>query len=129
MLPPFRLGIGGPLGSGRQFVSWISIDDLVGAIRLAIREPSLRGVVNAVAPEPVRNSELSRTLARLLRRPCLFALPAAVLRLRFGEMGQELLLASSRVRPRRLDHAGFRFSYPNLESALRLELRRIGRTL
>ena len=122
MLPPFRLGIGGPLGSGRQFTSWIALVDLVGVIHAAIHDPSLRGAVNAVAPEPVRNARLSRALARVLRRPCVFFVPAVAIRLRFGEMGQALLLASTRVRPRRLEQTVFHFRYADLESALRFEL-------
>jgi uncharacterized protein (TIGR01777 family) len=119
MLTPFRLGLGGVIGDGRQQVSWIALDDLVGALRHLLVTESLTGPVNAVAPGPVDNRELTRTLARVLGRPALLPLPAALVRLAFGEMGPALLLASARVLPVRLEATGFRFRYPALEAALR----------
>jgi uncharacterized protein (TIGR01777 family) len=121
MLPPFRLGLGGALGSGRQYFSWIALDDLVDAIRHVIAHGELAGPVNAVAPEPVTNAELTQTLARVLRRPALVPVPAFALRLVFGEMA-EALLASARVLPERLLSSGFHFRFPDLERALRHEL-------
>ncbi len=124
MLPPFRIGLGGRVGSGRQLMSWISIEDLVGVLHAALREPRLSGPVNAVAPEPVTNRAFTRTLARVLRRPAVFPVPAAVVGLAFGEMGRELLLAGARVVPRRLQEAGFSFLHPELEAALSFVLGR-----
>src|SRR6058998_1867421 len=128
MLTPFRLGAGGPVGRGAQWVSWISIDDLVGAILHALATESLAGPVNAVAPEPVTNRELARTLGRVLRRPALLPLPAVAARLLFGQMADELLLASARVEPARLRATGFTFRHARLEDALRHELGRPHRT-
>jgi uncharacterized protein (TIGR01777 family) len=119
MLPPFRLGVGGPLGSGTQFMSWIAIDDAVGAIVHALSKPDLRGPVNAVAPHPVTNREFAATLGRVLSRPAVLPLPAFVVRLAFGEMGEELLLASTRVDATRLLDSGYEFRFPELEPALR----------
>jgi uncharacterized protein (TIGR01777 family) len=124
LLAPFRLGAGGRVGDGRQFMSWIALDDLIGAIHFAIFDPSLHGPVNAVAPAPVRNAEFTRTLGRVLRRPAALPLPAAAVRALLGEMGQEVLLAGARVRPAKLDGSGFRFLFPSLEAALRSELGR-----
>jgi uncharacterized protein (TIGR01777 family) len=124
MLPPFRLGLGGRLGSGTQFMSWIALDDLVAAIRFAILTPSLSGPVNATAPEAVTNAELTRSLGRVLGRPTLFPVPAFALRTLVGELADEALLASARVRPRKLEEAGFQFRHPDLEGALRFELGR-----
>lgn len=119
MLPPFRLGAGGRLGSGEQYMSWIAIDDLVGAVLHALATDSVQGPVNAVAPEAVTNRELTKTLGRVLSRPTIFAVPAAAARLAFGEMADEALLASTRVAPTRLASSGYRFAHPNLEDALR----------
>ncbi len=116
MLPPFTLGLGGPLGSGRQWMSWISRPDLVRLIRYCI-EGSLSGPVNATAPHPVPNEEFSRALAGALGRPCWARVPAAVLRLALGEMAG-MLLDGQRVLPRKALEAGFRFSAPDLKSAL-----------
>ncbi len=117
MLTPFRLGLGGPVGSGRQWMSWIHIDDLVRLIRLAVEAPSLAGAVNATAPHPVTNLEFARTLASVLHRPALFPVPAFALKLAFGEMA-EVLLGSQRVLPHAAVAAGFRFEYPQLRPAL-----------
>lgn len=119
MLPPFRLGAGGRLGPGTQWMSWIHVEDLVDLIRLALSSDNLRGPVNAVAPTPVRNTEFTETLARILRRPALVPAPALALRLLFGEMGEEVLLASQRVLPKAAEAVGFAFRYPELGAALR----------
>jgi uncharacterized protein (TIGR01777 family) len=118
MLPPFRLGLGGRLGSGRQYMSWVTIDDVVGMILEAARNPALAGPVNAVAPAPVTNSEFTRALGRALSRPAIFPVPAAVLRLLVGEMADALLLSSARVTPARLAAAGYRFKDADLGPAL-----------
>jgi uncharacterized protein (TIGR01777 family) len=122
MLPPFRFGLGGPIGRGRRFTSWISLDDLVGAIHFLLFESGVSGAVNAVAPTPVRNAEFTRELARVLKKPAFVPVPPPALRLALGEMADELLLAGNRIYPSRLREAGFRFQYPDLESALRFEL-------
>lgn len=117
MLTPFRLGLGGPLGNGRAWMSWIHLDDLVRAACFAIEDGTLSGPVNAVAPAPVTNADFTRALARALHRPALLPAPAFAIRALLGEMGQELLLASTRVLPRRLEAAGFRFAYPSIDKA------------
>jgi len=119
LLLPFRLGMGGRIGDGRQFTSWIALDDAVGAIHQALCEDALHGPVNAVAPNPVSNAEFTRTLARVLRRPTLLPVPAFAARLAFGEMADALLLAGARVMPARLQSSGYRFRFPELEGALR----------
>jgi len=119
MLPPFRMGLGGRLGSGRQWMSWISITDVVGAIQHALAAEALWGPVNAVAPHPVTNAEFTRTLGRVLRRPTIFPMPGFAARLAFGEMADALLLASQRVQPVKLQSSGFQFRHPELEGALR----------
>ena len=120
MLPPFKMGVGGILGNGRQYMSWISLDDAVGGIYHALVTDSLQGPVNNVAPHPVTNREFTKTLGRVLRRPTLFPLPSFGLRLMFGEeMANELFLSSTRVEPVRLLETGYTFQYPELESELR----------
>jgi uncharacterized protein (TIGR01777 family) len=119
MLPPFRLGLGGMVGSGRQYMSWIALDDVVGAIQHAIVTDTLQGPTNAVAPQAVTNQEFTKTLGKALGRPTVFPLPAFAARLMFGEMADELLLASTRVQPAKLLGSGYRFRYPELEDALR----------
>ena len=119
MLPPFRLGVGGVLGSGSQYVSWVALDDVVGAITHVLETDALHGPVNVVAPEPVTNREFTRTLGRVLRRPTRLRVPAFAARLVFGEMADALLLASSRVEPAKLDATGYAFRFPQLEGALR----------
>ena len=121
-LLPFRLGLGGRVGDGRQYVSWIGLDDAVGTICHALGCESLDGPVNVVAPNPVTNAEYTRALGRVLRRPTPFVLPAWGARLALGEMADELLLASARVRPGRLTDTGYAFQYPELEGALRCAL-------
>jgi hypothetical protein len=119
MLTPFRLGLGGRIGSGLQYMSWISIGDVVGALQHALTAEALRGAVNAVSPKPVTNAEFTRVLARVLGRPALLPLPAFAARFAFGQMADELLLASARVMPERLPAAGYRFRHPEIEGALR----------
>jgi uncharacterized protein (TIGR01777 family) len=122
MALPFRLGLGGVIGSGRQYWSWIALADAVRVVELALALDSLAGAVNAVAPAPATNREFTRVLGRVLARPTLVPLPAPAVRLLMGEMGQALLLASVRVLPRRLERAGFGFRHPDLEGALRAAL-------
>lgn len=119
MLLPFRLGLGGPLGNGRQWLSWIALDDLVAAIRHVLGDESTRGAVNAAAPGAVTNRDFVRCLGRVLGRPAILRAPAAALRVLLGEMADEALLASARVVPRRLLERGFTFRFPELEPALR----------
>ena len=129
MLPPFRFGVGGVLGSGRQFMSWIVLDDLLGVVLHALTDESLSGPVNAVAPHPVTNREFTKTLGHVLRRPTIFQIPAFGVRALFGEMADALLLASTRVEPATLRASTFTFIYPRLEDALRHTLgRSINRT-
>jgi uncharacterized protein (TIGR01777 family) len=118
MLTPFRLGAGGPLGSGRQWMSWVHISDVAGVIRRAIEGGSLAGPVNVVAPEPVRNDDFARALGRALHRPAALRAPAFALRLALGEMADALLLSSQRVAPQRLLADGYPFRFSSLESAL-----------
>lgn len=118
MLPPFRLGLGGNMGNGRQWWSWVDVQDIVGAILHIIRTDSLQGPVNMVAPNPVTNADFTKTLARVLSRPAIFPMPAFAARLVFGQMADELLLASQRVEPARLLASGYRFQFPELRSAL-----------
>ena len=116
---PFRLGLGGPLGSGQQWMSWISLEDAAGAIRHAVTQDSLRGPVNVVSPNPVTNNGFTRALGKALHRPAFFPLPAFAARALFGELADEALLASARVQPKRLLETGFRFKHPEIETALR----------
>lgn len=118
MLTPFRLGLGGAVGSGRQWVSWITLEDLVGVIRHALERRELAGPVNAVAPQPVRQRQLAKTLASVLGRPAVVPLPAFAARALFGEMADELLLASQRVDAGRLTASGFEFRHRELRAAL-----------
>lgn len=119
MLSPFRLGVGGPLGNGKQWMSWIAADDLMGGFLHALSRDDIRGAVNAVAPEPVRNADFTRTLGRVLHRPAVIPVPAFALRLAFGEMADGAILASTRVVPAVLQASGFPFKHPTLEPALR----------
>ena len=118
MLTPFRLGVGGEVGSGGQYWSWISLADAVGCVRHAVATPGLAGPVNAVSPEAVTNAQFTRALGSVLHRPTIFRVPAFAARLAFGEMADELLLASVRVEPRRLIETGYRFEHPTLGDAL-----------
>ncbi len=118
MLTPFKLGVGGKIGSGEQWMSWIALDDVVGILHVALEEGPLRGPVNVVSPQPVRNAEFTQILARILHRPALIPAPAFALRLAFGEMADALLLSSQRVSPARLEEVGYPFRHPNLAGAL-----------
>ena len=122
LLLPFRAGIGGKLGSGKQWMSWISLADYVRAVMYLIDSDSAKGPVNLVSPNPARNEEFTEVLARVLKRPSLFTVPAFAMKLAMGEMAEETALASQRVRPARLMQLGFEFQQPTLESALRLAL-------
>jgi uncharacterized protein (TIGR01777 family) len=122
MLPPFRMGLGGRLGSGRQWMSWIHLEDLAALFQFAV-ESQVRGPLNAVAPNPVTNSDFTRELAHALRRPAVFPVPEFALKMLFGEMA-DVLLASQRVAPAAAEAAGFRFRFPQLAPALESLLRR-----
>lgn len=122
MLPPFRAGVGGRLGSGRQWVSWASREDVVGAMHFAMQSAGIEGAVIVAAPEPVTNATFATTLGRVLRRPSLAPVPAVALRAVFGEMASATILASQRMRGAALERAGFTFLHPTLSSALRFEL-------
>jgi uncharacterized protein (TIGR01777 family) len=124
MVLPTRLGAGGVIGTGRQWMSWIALEDLVGIFNYAIHHPALSGPVNATAPESVTNQNFTKILGGVLKRPTFFPLPGFVVKLLFGEMGEALLLEGQRVTPERLTREGFEFLYPNLRSALRWELGR-----
>jgi hypothetical protein len=119
MLTPFKLGAGGVIGSGRQYMSWIALGDLVRAIGQVLDDDQLSGPVNLVAPSPATNREFTKTLGKVLFRPTLFPMPAFAARLAFGEMADELLLSSTRVAPTALKRSSFRFDHAELESALR----------
>lgn len=120
MLTPFKLGLGGKIGSGEQYMSWVTIDDLVGAIIFLLsRDEPVVGPVNVTAPNPATNLGFTKTLGRALGRPTIFPMPAFVVKLLFGEMGDALLLSSTRVAPQALQSAGYQFQYPELEPALR----------
>jgi uncharacterized protein len=118
MMLPFKLGAGGRLGSGQQWMSWVMLDDVVGILRMAIENASVRGAVNVVAPQPVRNAEFTETLAKGLHRPALFPAPAFALRLALGEMADALLLASQRVIPQVLEKSDYHFLHADLSSTL-----------
>jgi uncharacterized protein (TIGR01777 family) len=118
MLPPFRMGVGGRIGSGRQWMSWITLDDVISALEFALTQESLRGSVNFVAPNPVTNAEFTKTLGKVLSRPTLFPIPAFAVRLMFGEMGEALLLGGQRVAPKELLAHSYRFQHSQLEAAL-----------
>lgn len=118
MLPPFRMGAGGRIGSGRQWMSWIALDDAIGTVQHALASESLRGPVNTVAPRPITNAEFARTLGGALHRPAILPLPAFMVRLMFGEMGEALLLSSQRVDCGKLLASGYRFRHSELKPAL-----------
>jgi len=119
MLPAFKLGLGGPMGSGQQWMSWIHRADIVGLILWLLNDTTLAGPVNATAPESVRNRDFARTLGRVLKRPAVLPVPAFVLKLLLGQAAEELLLSSNRVAPKKIQQAGYTFQYPQLEAALR----------
>jgi uncharacterized protein (TIGR01777 family) len=118
MLPPFRRGVGGTLGSGQQWMSWIHVDDLISLFLFAMERSGVSGAVNGVAPEAVRNTEFTRELASAVRRPAILPVPGFALKLLFGEMS-EILLASQRIGPKVAEDAGFMFGHPELRGALR----------
>jgi len=118
MAMPFRFGLGGRVGTGRQWMSWIALEDVVGALRFALEDSALRGPVNVVSPEPVRNAEFAAALAKTLHRPAIFPAPELALRLVLGEMAEALLLSSQRVVPGQLRRSGYRFLQENLAGAL-----------
>lgn len=118
LLLPFRLGLGGPLAGGRQYWSWVGVEDVVAVYTLALEQPEWSGAVNLVSPQPVRQREFARVLGRVLHRPAVLPAPAFALRLMMGEMADELVLASARVLPGRLSRAGFAFRHPDLAGAL-----------
>jgi uncharacterized protein (TIGR01777 family) len=118
MLTPFKLGAGGRLGSGKQWMSWVTLKDLVGALRFAMENNSARGAINFVAPQPVENFEFTKILAKAVHRPAMFPAPAFALRLALGEMADALLLSSQRVAPKALEKMGYRFLHADLSSAL-----------
>ena len=124
MLLPFRLGAGGRIGDGRQWWSWIALEDLVGAFHHIMKTDLLQGAVNIVAPKPVTNAEFTKALASVLHRPAIFPMPAFAARLAFGQMADELLLASQRVEPTRLVGSGYPFQYSDVKKALEAILRR-----
>ncbi|HXD31787.1 MAG TPA: TIGR01777 family oxidoreductase [Pyrinomonadaceae bacterium] len=118
MLPPFRMGVGGRVGDGKQWMSWIALDDVVSGLRFVIETDEMSGPVNFVAPNPVTNSEFTKSLGKALSRPTIFPIPAFAVRLAFGEMADALLLSSTRVNPVELTKAGYDFSHPHLAEAL-----------
>lgn len=122
LLLPFRLGLGGRIGNGRQYWSWVALDDVVEAFALALHQKNLSGPVNVVAPQPARLSDFVHTLGAVLHRPTVLPLPAFAVRLLLGEMGETLLLDSAKVLPKALEAAGYRFIYPELQSALKAAL-------
>jgi len=124
MLLPFRLGVGGRFGSGKQWISWIALKDAVGIVRAAIEDERFEGPINVVAPNPLRNGEFTRSVARTLHRPAIFPVPTFALRLALGEMADALLLVSQRAIPERLTAMGYSFRFPDFDAALRTALGR-----
>ena len=122
MLPIFRKGLGGVIGAGHQYMSWIDLDDLLGVLAAAIERPDMEGVFNVVTSHPVTNREFVKTLASVLGRPAVVPMPATAVKIGFGEMGRELLLAGQRVFPERLEQLGFAFKYPRLADSLQHQL-------
>jgi uncharacterized protein (TIGR01777 family) len=119
LLTPFKMGMGGRVGPGTQYISWVAIDDVVNAVKLALKDESIRGPLNIVSPNPVTNEVFTKTLGHVLSRPTALAMPAFAVRLAFGEMADEMLLTSQRVIPKRLNDAGLEFEFPELEGAFR----------
>ncbi len=118
MLTPFKFGVGGTVGSGKQYMSWIALDDLIKMIHFALENENLNGAVNAVAPNAVTNAEFTKTLGKVLSRPTFLPVPEFAIKTLFGEMGETLLLEGARVVPQKLRDAGFEFDFPNLEDAM-----------
>ena len=119
MLTPFKLGVGGVVGSGNQWMSWIAIDDLIRLIHFALENADLEGAINATAPNPVTNEEFTKTFGKVIARPTILPIPAFGIKFLFGEMGERLLLEGNRVLPKKAQDAGFEFNFPNLEDALK----------
>ena len=119
MMTPFKIGMGGKIGSGTQYMSWVAMDDVTGAIYHTLITESLKGPVNVTAPNPVTNKEFTSTLGEVLKRPAVVPMPAFAAKLAFGEMANDLLLASTKVAPKRLSDSGYKFQYPELENALK----------
>ena len=124
MLPPFKVGLGARIGSGRQWMSWVALEDVVAAVLFALDHRELDGPVNVTAPTPVTNAEFTSALGRQLHRPAFLAVPPFAMKLLFGQMAEEALLASARVGPRKLMNAGFHFSQPRLDHAIAIALKR-----
>ena len=124
MLPPFRVGLGARIGDGRQWMSWIALDDAVAAVLFVLERTKIVGPVNVTSPNHVTNAEFTRALGRQLGRPAFLSVPAFAVRLMFGRMADEALLSSIRVQPRNLMEAGFQFSEPDLDQALASALRK-----
>jgi hypothetical protein len=118
MLPVFKLGLGGKVGSGRQIMSWIALDEIPRIILYLINQDSIGGPVNVVSPRPVSNTEFTRILAKVLSRPAIIPLPAFMVKIMFGKMGEDLLLGGANVTPKKLEEQGYAFAYPDLEKAL-----------
>jgi len=119
MLLPFKLGLGGKLGSGKQFMSWIVLDDLVSALDYILSNEEIKGAVNAVSPSPVTNEQFTKTLGKVLKRPTILTVPSFLLKSTVSEMADEMFLASTRVYPEKLLRSGFKFRFDNLESSLK----------
>ena len=119
MLTPFKLGVGGVVGSGEQWMSWIALEDLIAIFHFALENESFRGAANATAPSPATNEEFTKTLGKVLHRPTILPIPEFAIKLLFGEMGETLLLQGCRVVPKKLQDAGFKFKYENLEEAMK----------
>jgi uncharacterized protein (TIGR01777 family) len=118
MLPAFKMGVGGKIGDGKQWMSWIDVQDLVGAIHLVLKSDLLHGPVNMVSPKPVTNAEFTQTLASVLSRPAVFPMPAFAVKAVFGEMGEVVLLGSQRVEPTQLVTSGYPFRFRTLRASL-----------
>jgi uncharacterized protein (TIGR01777 family) len=118
MLTPFRMGVGGRIGDGKQWMSWIALVDVIQGLKFIIEHNSITGPVNFVAPNPATNSEFTKSLGDALSRPTLFPMPSFAARLAFGEMADALLLSSAKVEPKRLQESGYRFEFENLQPAL-----------
>ena len=123
MLTPFKFGVGGTVGSGDQWMSWVAIDDLVKMILFAVENEEFEGAFNATAPNPVQNEEFTNTLGKVIKRPTILPVPSFGIKLLFGEMGETLLLEGARILPKKLQDAGFEFEYPDLTSAFEAELK------
>jgi len=122
LLPPFKLGLGGPIGSGQEWWSWIALNDLLNIYQYSIENDIVKGILNAIAPNPVINKTFAKILAKVLHRPAILPLPSLIVKLVFGQMGKELLLSGQKVVPAKLMEEGFKFEQPELEAALKFML-------